>query len=89
MTEKDMIFSNDIELRSLGLELFNQHATNQDFEDLLDKAYETLNIETIRSIFSFLSKDKGYYNGPLSNKLHSIWSSTNSKIKSKANVVSN
>ena len=80
MTEKQMIFSNDYELRFLGRELFAQHATRFECEIFIISAYnENINInneyilEFWYHFYDIITEGKGYCSGQLADILHEIY----------------
>lgn len=78
MTEKQMIFSKDHELRFLGRELFAQHATKFECEKFIISAYnENLANEYLLEFwyrfYDVITEGKGYCSGQLADILHEIY----------------
>lgn len=73
-----MIMSNDSEIRFLGRELFSQHATKHECEELIMSVYnKECNIayilEFYTRFFDIIAEGKGYYSGQISDILHNIF----------------
>ena len=76
MTETEMIFSKDLELRFLGRELFSQHATKLECEKFIisnQSEHPDYILEFFNRFYDIITEGNGYCSGQLADILHEIY----------------
>ena len=75
MTEKEMVFSNDPELRFLGRELFSQHATRFECEKFIisnqSECHDYIS-EFFNRFYDIITEGKGYCSGQIADVVYRL-----------------